>query len=108
MEKINYTKQQLVNEDCEFVIEDMKNVFLRGRDSIYNNLIYLGIWKNSNGAGVIAVIENRKIIFDYSRYGLGESSVPIKQFLKQNRDVKTISKDMFFNHLNEIKNILVV
>jgi hypothetical protein len=106
MEKIFYEKSKFVREEHEFEIEDMKNVFLKGRDSSFNRTVYLGIWQNQNGGGVTATIGDREIKFDYSRYGLSESTANIRKFLESNRKVEKISKDLFFEKLDNIKNLL--
>mgnify|MGYP000929356033 FL=1 len=108
LEKIYYTKEQCIKEECEFVIDDMKNVFLKGQDPIFNRTVYLGIWQNQNAAGVTATIGDREIKFDYSRYGLSGSTVSIKKFLENNRRVEKVSKEMFFNKLDNLKSILSV
>jgi len=106
MEKIFYEKSKFVKEEHEFTIDDMKNVFLKGQDSVFNRTIYLGIWQNQNGGGITATIGDREIKFDYSRYGLSESTANIRKFLENNRKVEKVSKGLFFEKLNSIKNLL--
>jgi len=107
MEKIHYSKENFIKVECEFEIEDIKNVFLKGQDS-FNRTVYFGMWQNQNGDGITANVEDRKIMFDYSRYGLTGSTVNAKKFLQANKKVEKISKEVFFNKLDSIKKILVI
>jgi len=104
LEKISYTKSKFVTETKEIEIEDIKNVYLEGRNGS-NRACYLGIWINSQGLREVTITDGN-IHFSYSLSFTTGTGIAIKNFMENHNAVKTISKEAFFNKLNNIKAIL--
>ena len=105
MNRILYKKEKFITEKHEFQVENMKSVFLKGRTESENSEAYLGIWVTAKGLREVTINKNN-IHYDYSHGSSVSTEITVKNFLGKHNLVEKISKELFFNKLNDIKELL--
>lgn len=105
---IKYENNKYVKEMKEFEIEDPKNVFLQGTNPYDGLDTYFGIWKNNNTLVIVTIISYRNISYECwlntNLYTEGE----IKKYLRENNNVKTITKNEFKEQIDHIRSIIEI
>lgn len=106
MTKLSYEKPRVVMEQCEFEIEDDKNVFLEGYCED-GQPCYFGVWQSNKGLRIVTITNHNDIKVQYSLYKSGYVNVDIKKFLSSHNNVNYISKEILFKEINDIKSLLI-
>lgn len=102
MAKILYKRTVENTEELEFEVEDIKNVFLKGQDKIYNRTVCFGLWQYKAGFKVVT-ISSDVITFDHSICSSENTSIDIKKFLQSHNSVEKISQQQFISRLSNVK-----
>lgn len=106
MEKIVVSREIKTNKDIELEIEDIRNVFLKGRDIHRNTNELLGIWIDKQGLKIVSILNQSAISIDCNRNVSVSTRVDIECFLKNHNNVVEISKEEFRKELNRIMSLL--
>lgn len=105
---IEYEKCEYKTETKQIDIEDTKNVFLQGTNQYVGLPTYFGIWNNKNTLVIVTITSYRTI--NYQRY-LSTSlhtECDIEKYLKNNNNVKTITKEEFKKEIENIRELLEI
>lgn len=103
---INYKKIKFVTEEFKFEIEDTHNCFLQGESENKNITEYIGIYTTNEYLLIIKIEEYSNIKLEHWLNKSVCTDNDIKNFLKEHKEVKVITKEIFKNKLNEILKIL--
>ena len=105
---IGYEVSEYTKEHKKIEIQDTKNVFLQGTNPYDGLPTYFGIWNNKGTLVIVTIISWRTI--NYQRWlslnGYTESD--IKEYIKNNKNVKTITKEEFKEQIQNIRQILEI
>ena len=104
---IKYDKTQYSTVTHEIDIPDTKNVFLRGANSYDGTTTYFGIWSNERFL-VIVTISKNTISYEYSVKKSIYTEEDIKKYLRNNRNVESITKERFKEQLNMFNAIVQI
>ena len=105
---IEYSKDKFVKENHTIEIEDTKNVFLQGTNPYDGLPTYFGIWNNKGNLIFVTIISWRTISYQRWLSPNGYTESNIKDYLKNNRNVKTISREEFKKQIQNIRQILEI
>lgn len=105
---IKYETSEYKTESMQIEIEDTKNVFLQGTNPYDGLPTYFGIWNNKGTLVIITIISWRTIKYQRWLNPDGYTECDIKEYLKNNRNVKTITKEEFKQQIQNIREILEI
>ncbi len=106
MEKIVVDKEIKSIERVELEIEDIKNSFLKGNDKLNNLTNYLGICIDNQHLKIIEIRNQRMISIECLRNVSCGTLCDIERFIRNNDNVKIISRNEFKNELDRLIEIL--
>lgn len=98
---IEYETSTFVKETHQIEIKDTKNIFLKGTNPYDGLNTYFGVWTNKNYLVIATLISNHNISYEYSLDKNIYTSIDIKKYLENNKNVKIISKDEFRKQLHQ-------
>lgn len=100
---IEYEISNFVKEKRSIDIEDTKNVFLTGTNPYDGLDTYFGIWTNKFYLCIVTLISNRCVSYECTFNKNIYTECDIQKYLKDNKNVKVISKAEFIEKLNDFK-----
>ena len=106
MEKITVSKETKQTENISIEVENVKNCYLKGNDSLNGITNYLGIWTDKQGLKIVKIENQKTINIDSCINKNIYVDSDIKQFMKNNKKVEVISKEIFRKELDRIISIL--
>ena len=105
---IEYEKYTMSKGNGKIEIENTKNVFLKGKNPFDNLDTYFGIWSNNSGLSIITIISYRTIRYKHYMNANLSTICDIKEYLKNNNDVKIIQQEQFEKQINHIRTIFKI
>ena len=106
MDKITISKEIKQEEIVSLEVEDVKNCYLKGNDSLNGITNYLGIWTDKQGLKIVKIENQKTINIDFCSNKNIYVDSDVKQFMKNNNKIEVISKEMFRTELDRITNKL--
>lgn len=105
---LDYEVSEYKTETRQIEIEDTKNVFLQGTNPYDGLPTYFGIWENKGTLVFVTIIGWRTIKYERWLNTNGYTECNVKEYLKNNKNVKAISREEFKAQIQNIREILEI